>query len=76
MNFLKKRVADFAAAAFSGVTPCIGIHETRRVMGDGVLTGEDVLQARKHPDAIVHEIGKLGDTIRVFETLQVILRRL
>ena len=59
MKFLKASVPGFANAAFSGVAPRIGIRETRRILGDYVLTGEDVLQARKHPDAIAqggHEI--------------------
>ena len=59
MRFLKTRVPGFANAVFSGVAPRIGIRETRRVLGDYVLTGEDVLQARKHRDAIAqggHEI--------------------
>ena len=59
MGFLKKRLPGFADAAFSGVAPRIGIRETRRVMGDYVLTGDDVLASRRHPDAIAqggHEI--------------------
>lgn len=59
MNFLKRRIGGFANAEFSGVAPRIGIRETRRVMGDYVLTGEDVLMARRHPNAIArggHEI--------------------
>ncbi|MBL8386392.1 MAG: FAD-dependent oxidoreductase [Burkholderiales bacterium] len=59
MRFLAAHVPGFAGAAFSGVAPRIGIRETRRILGDYVLTGADVLEARKHPDAIAqggHEI--------------------
>lgn len=32
--------------------PCVGIRETRRIVGDYVLTEDDVLSARKFPDGI------------------------
>jgi FAD dependent oxidoreductase len=50
--FLRKRVRGFEEAynAQSGST--IGVRETRRIVGDYCLTGEDVLSARKFDDAI------------------------
>ena len=50
--FLRKRVPGFEDAynAQSGST--IGVRETRRIVGDYCLTGEDVLSARKFDDAI------------------------
>ncbi len=63
MRFLKAQVPGFESAAFSGVAPRIGIRETRRVMGDYVLTGDDVLNARKRADGIArggHEIDVHG----------------
>lgn len=63
MRFLKAQVPGFESAEFSGVAPRIGIRETRRVMGDYVLTGDDVLNARKRPDGIArggHEIDVHG----------------
>lgn len=50
--FLRARVPGFEGAAFSGLAPRIGIRETRRIVGDAVLTGEDVTSARKRPDGI------------------------
>jgi hypothetical protein len=50
--FLKKYVPGFASAyaAQSGVQ--IGVRETRRVVGDYQLTADDIVSARKHPDAV------------------------
>jgi hypothetical protein len=50
--FLRDYVPGFADSyvAQSGVQ--VGVRETRRVLGDYVLTGEDILTARKFDDAI------------------------
>jgi hypothetical protein len=52
VRFLRRRVPGFelAYAAQSGVA--VGVRETRRVLGEYVLTGDDVLAARRFPDAI------------------------
>ena len=52
VRFLRTRVPGFEEAynAQSGGT--IGVRETRRILGDYCLTGEDVLTARKFDDAI------------------------
>jgi hypothetical protein len=52
VRFLRKRVPGFEDSynAQSGTT--IGVRETRRVLGDYCLTGEDVLTARKFDDAV------------------------
>jgi len=50
--FLRKAVPGFGDASISGMSPRIGIRETRRVVGDYVLTGEDVLEARKREDGV------------------------
>lgn len=50
--FLRQRVPGFEQAypAQSGVT--VGVRETRRIRGDYLLTAEDVLGARRFPDAV------------------------
>ncbi len=50
--FLKRYVPGFERAyvAQSGVQ--IGVRETRRILGDYVLTAEDILQARRFEDVI------------------------
>ncbi|MHB2166887.1 FAD-dependent oxidoreductase [Alsobacter sp. R-9] len=51
-QFLRSSVPGFSDASISGMSPRIGIRETRRVLGDYVLTEEDVLEARKRPDGV------------------------
>ena len=58
-NFLRASLPGFENAVFSGIAPRIGIRETRRVVGDETLTGDDIMQARKRPDGIAkgaHEL--------------------
>jgi ribulose 1,5-bisphosphate synthetase/thiazole synthase len=50
--FLRARVPGFEGAYLAGLPPQIGIRETRRIMGGYVLTGDDVLGARKFADGI------------------------
>jgi FAD dependent oxidoreductase len=52
VRFLRRRVPGFEESynAQSGVT--IGVRETRRILGDYCLTGDDVLTARKFDDGI------------------------
>jgi hypothetical protein len=51
-RFLRDYVPGFADSyvAQSGVQ--VGVRETRRVLGDYLLTGDDILSARKFPDVI------------------------
>jgi len=51
-RFLKKRVPGFENANFAGIAPRIGIRETRRIIGEHVLTGEEAANARKHQDVV------------------------
>lgn len=51
-RFLKKYIAGFEKAYLMKIGPHIGIRESRRVMGEYVLTAEDVLEARHFEDGI------------------------
>lgn len=51
-KFLRQSVPGFGDASISGMSPRIGIRETRRVVGEYILTEEDVLQARKRDDGV------------------------
>ncbi len=51
-EFLRARVPGFERAYLASLAPQIGIRETRRIMGEYVLTGDDVLNARKFDDGI------------------------
>lgn len=52
VNFLIKRVPGFENAHFAGIAPRIGIRETRRIIGEYVLTKDDVLNAKKRDDGV------------------------
>jgi hypothetical protein len=73
-EFMRRNVPGFENAVFSGIAPRIGIRETRRIMGDIVLNGDDVMQARKRPDGIgkgAHELDiHLAGTGHVRSTIK------
>ena len=50
--FLKSRVAGFERAYLQAMAPQIGVRESRRIVGEYVVTGEDILAARKFEDAV------------------------
>jgi hypothetical protein len=52
MRFVKRNMPGLAGATLSGVAPRIGIRETRRIMGEYVLTAEDVREGRKFEDGV------------------------
>jgi hypothetical protein len=51
-RFLKENMPGFAEAFFGDTPTQLGVRETRRAMGDYVLTGEDVLGAARFDDGI------------------------
>ncbi len=51
-QFLKNNVPGFEGAALSAIAPRIGIRETRRIIGEDLLTGEDVKSGRKREDGV------------------------
>lgn len=62
-TFLKKHMPGFGHASLAAIGPKIGIRETRRIMGEYVLTADDVLNARKRDDGIAkggHELDIHG----------------
>jgi hypothetical protein len=52
MQFVKRHMPGLEKAYLSGVAPRIGIRETRRVMGEYVLSAEDVFEGRKSADGV------------------------
>ena len=51
-DFLRAHVPAFANAYIVDIAPQLGIRETRRILGDYVLTEEDVLECASFPDTI------------------------
>jgi len=52
MDFFRRYMPGFENSVLIDTGPQIGVRETRRVMGEYVLTKEDVFGARRFPDAI------------------------
>lgn len=52
IRFLRERVPGFEASYVSDIAPQVGIRETRRVKGEYLLAGEDVLECRDFTDTI------------------------
>jgi 2-polyprenyl-6-methoxyphenol hydroxylase-like FAD-dependent oxidoreductase len=65
-RFLKAMVPGYEDAVLVATSPWIGVRETRRILGDYQLTGEDVLAARRFDDGIArcgapiedHHVGR------------------
>lgn len=51
-EFLRAHVPGFADAFLADTAPALGVRETRRVVGDYVLTGDDVAWGARFHDAI------------------------
>ena len=51
-SFLRQEVPGFADAAIVDIAAQIGVRETRRIQGQYVLTGEDILASSRFDDAI------------------------
>ena len=53
VGLLRKYVPGFERARLNASSSKIGIRETRRIIGDYVLTGEDVLEGRRFADEVL-----------------------
>lgn len=70
-TYLKNYVPGFEKAYFTKTAPFLGIRETRRIVGQYVMTQEDVLGCRRFDDAIavasypidIHRPGDEGCTL-------------
>jgi len=51
-RFLRDEIPGFADASIVDIAAQIGVRETRRIQGEYVLTGDDILASRKFDDAI------------------------
>lgn len=60
-QFFRKYVPGFENAYLFQIADAVGIRETRRIVGEYMLTGEDVLNARQFDDSI----GYCGATVDV-----------
>ena len=51
-RFLRENVPGYGRAVLVSTSPAIGVRESRRILGEHVLTAGDVLGARQFPDQI------------------------
>lgn len=51
-SFMKSSIPGFEESYFAGLAHRVGIRETKRVVGDYILSRDDVLEARKREDGI------------------------
>jgi len=51
-RFFRENVPGYENAVLVSTSPAIGVRESRRIVGETVLTGEDVVGARSFPDQI------------------------
>jgi hypothetical protein len=52
MNFMREHCRGFERAQLLEAGTQLGVRETRRIIGEYVLTGEDCLEGRRFPDAV------------------------
>jgi glycine/D-amino acid oxidase-like deaminating enzyme len=51
-RFLRENVPGYEEAVLVSTSPAIGVRESRRILGEAVLTADDVLSGRRFPDQI------------------------
>ncbi len=57
--FLKREVPGFENAIIANIAPRVGVRETRRIEGEYLLTGEDILQQRRFDDTVALGCGPM-----------------
>lgn len=62
-RFVRDMVPGFKESYVSCVAPRIGVRETRTIVGEYTLTEEDILDARRFPDAIAANSWPIEDHI-------------
>lgn len=61
VTFLRRYVPGYENCRVKSSGGTLGVRETRRVTGDVVVSDEDVVEGRKYPDAVVHNVWFLVD---------------
>lgn len=59
MTFLKKHIPGFEEAWLVDTAPMLGVRDSRRIIGEYILTGEDLVNNRLFPDAVVRDMHAL-----------------
>lgn len=61
MKFLHENLPGYENCLCIGSGTTTGVRESRRVMGDYVITAEDMVEGKKFPDVVVHEAEFIVD---------------
>jgi hypothetical protein len=73
-RFLVKYIPGFENAIVDAIAPQLGVRETRRIMGEHVLSRDDVLEGRKFETAICRSSWPIEDHSRGNETIRLHLQ--
>ena len=73
LNFIHRYVPGAGEAELLAIYPAIGVRESRRIIGDYVLSAEDIIAGKDFPDAIargiylldLHNIDEVGAPSRL-----------
>ncbi len=58
-DFLRERIPGFENAYISGISPMLGVRETRHILGEYVLTGDDVMTGKRFGDSIAVDMSAM-----------------
>ena len=61
IQFLRKYIPGYAGCKLKGSGSTLGVRETRRIMGDYVISDRDVETGTRQPDVVVHKAWFLID---------------
>jgi 2-polyprenyl-6-methoxyphenol hydroxylase-like FAD-dependent oxidoreductase len=56
LNFLKKHIPGFENARIEATGVTIGVRDTRHIIGEATLTGQDILDRRRYEDAVAYNV--------------------
>ena len=58
-DFLKECIPGFEDSYINGISSMLGVRETRHILGDYFLTGEDVMKGKKFDDSIAVDMAAM-----------------
>lgn len=61
IQFLRRYIPGYAGCRLKGSGSTLGVRETRRIMGDYVISDQDVETGTRQPDVVVHKAWFLID---------------
>ena len=56
LNFLKKHIPGFERARIESSGVAVGVRDTRHIIGECTLTGQDILSRRRYADVVAYNV--------------------